>query len=230
MRSIVNEKLLAEFWIPGVPAPYSTQRECRWKETVEREIPRRHGTIVETGVDLKFHLTGAHTDPWVPDLDNLCEPVFSILVNRLGWFGGKRPNIRWWRASKRYEGETGCRVRLWSGAVPQFGWGSDRLVVDAVFKGPLPHSAQDERMLSWSRSLQPNQHPLTSWSYCLLLRFGDSSLNLGDVATGAVKSTIDCLFFSADDRWVTDLQVEKGIAGIPKTGVNVLLWRYRLPR
>ena len=29
---------------------------------------------------------------------------------------------------------------------------------------------------------------------------------------------------------VTDLQVEKGIAGIPKTGVKVLLWRYRIPQ
>jgi hypothetical protein len=27
------------------------------------------------------------------DLDNLCEPVFSVLANRLGWFGGSRPNV-----------------------------------------------------------------------------------------------------------------------------------------
>jgi len=231
-KSSKKGMLLAEFWISGVSAPYSTQKERPWKEAVEREIPRRRDSMVETGVDFEFHLTGADTDPWVPDLDNLCEPMFSVLVNRLGWFGGKRANIRWWRASKRHEGKTGCRVRLWSGAVPKLGWGPNRLVVNAVFKGPLPLNAQNERMLSWSRSLQPNQRPFASWRYCLLLWFGDPSLNLGEIATGSVKSTIDCLvpllrgeFGVPDDRWVTALQVEKGVAGVPKTGVEVLLWR-----
>lgn len=114
---------LAEFWIPGVPTSYSTLGERPWKETIGQRIPRKSGPVMETGVALEFYLSGTDTDLWVPDLDNLCEPMFSVLVNRLGWFGGNRQNMRWWRASKRHEEETGCMVRLWSGEAPQFGWG-----------------------------------------------------------------------------------------------------------
>lgn len=39
--------------------------------------------------------------PAHPDIDNLCEPVFSTAVTHLGWFGGSRPMIGWYLATKR---------------------------------------------------------------------------------------------------------------------------------
>lgn len=206
--------LIVEFWIPGVPAPYSTRGERLWKEAIMQVVPKNKGFAGEKGVDLQFHLPRTDVNHWVPDLDNLCEPAFSVLVNKLGWFRGKRPNIWWWRASKIHKEKTGCKVRLFSGASPQFGWSRDQSIVDAVSEGSF----------SLLRSLLPSQHPYASGRYCLLLQFGDPSLNLGEIATGGVKSAIDCLFPHPLDRWIIDLQVEKGIVGVPKAGVKVKLW------
>jgi hypothetical protein len=64
-----------------------------------------------------------------------------------------------------------------------------------------------------------------------LLRFGAQAINIGDIATGVVKSLIDCLYpvlggsagDPADDR-IDVLTVVKGAEGIPPGSVEVCLW------
>ena len=213
--------MLEEFWISGFPAPYSTRRE--------QVIPRSSSSTEEAGVDIEFYLPGTRASSQGPDLDNLCDPVFSILVNRLGWIRFRRPNIQWWRAYKRYEGKLGCSLRLWTGKAPEIGLGGierSKLVCSKVL-----FLAQNKQMLTWVQSLRSTQDVGTCDQYYLILRFRDSSLNLGDIATGSVKYMIDWLApilgiksGKIEDWRATALQVEKGVNGVSKTGVEVSLW------
>ena len=45
------------------------------------------------------------------DLDNLLDPVFSVVINSRGWFGGHRANLRWVAARKK-AAETGVCVAV----------------------------------------------------------------------------------------------------------------------
>jgi hypothetical protein len=208
--------LISEWWVKGTPAPYSTRGESFWKQDLARVLPiRKNGFLGEKGIDIEFHLHLADDDPRVPDVDNLCEPVFSVLVNKLGWFGGKRLNIYWWRARKIFGEKSGCKMRLFSGSPPQFHWEPNQLIIDSVFK----------QSLLLSSSIMHSSALLSNWRYHLLLQFGDSSLNLGDIATGVTKSIIDHIFPHPHDKWITDLQVEKGNGNVPKAEVRVMLWR-----
>jgi hypothetical protein len=181
-----------------------------------RAIPvRRNGFLGEKGIDLEFHLHLTDGDPRVPDVDNLCEPEFSVLVNKLGWFGGKRPNICWWRARKIFGEKSGCKMRLFSGSPPRFHWKPNQLIMDSVFK----------QSFLLSSSIMRSSTLLSNWRYHLLLQFGDSSLNLGDIATGVTKAIIDRIFPHPHDKWIIDLQVEKGVSNVPSAEVRVMLWR-----
>ena len=115
--------------------------------------------------------------------------MFRVFVNQHGWFGGRRPNMVWWRASKRHVGEFGCKLELWSGTAPEFKWESDQLVISDIFTGSLPRSGHDKLMLAWAQSLQPIQDIFASWRYRLLLQFGNPSFNLGSVGGGQVEET-----------------------------------------
>ena len=71
----------------------------------------------------------------------------------------------------------------------------------------------------------------TSTDIGIRLSFAGAKVNLGDIATGAVKSTIDCLYpilggaAGAPDDWkVGTLQCEKGARDAPAEGVLIEVW------
>jgi hypothetical protein len=125
------------------------------------------------------------------DLDNLCEPVFSVLANRLGWFEGRRANIQAFRARKTLAEPTWCRVRILSERWRD-SWTEGSELFDGVSAGPLPLSARDEGFAAWIESGMVR--PAEPWTVVAVeVRFS-GPVNLGDVATGRIKNVIDCLY------------------------------------
>lgn len=125
------------------------------------------------------------------DLDNLCEPVFSVIANRLGWFGGSRPNVRSFRARKTLAESTGCRIRitseLWDGS-----WFEGEVLLDGSFTATMPRSARDEIFAGWvARTMTRPASPFGSLA--VELSFA-GPVNLGDISTGRLKNVIDCLY------------------------------------
>ena len=192
MRGVpeVTDVLLDEF-ILGRPAPFATAGERPWKDAIAASlaaiVPSTPGAFLE----LDFAVAPAIGYAAGADLDNLCEPVFSVLANRLGWFGGRRPNVRAFRARKALAPRTGCRIRItghrWDGS-----WIDGSLLLAGVFTGTLPISARDDVFAGWvsdvmARAARP------SAILGVELGFG-GPVNLGDVATGRIKNVIDCLY------------------------------------
>lgn len=221
-----------EFFIHGIPAGYSTRREQEWKETIAAQAPSATLAGLEVGIDLRFSLLTLTPRGMSLDVDNLCEPAFSVLVNRLGWFAGARPKIQWWRAAKEVADPPGCLVSVSTEVAPP------RLTASAdweeVYEGPLPTSARSPEAARWAADVRHRHAPgWTPVSCTLYLGFSDRSLNLGDIATGRVKSFVDCLYpllggrvgAPADDR-VVCLIVEKGVEHLPPHGVMVSLWSH----
>lgn len=158
------------------------------------------------------------------DIDNLCDPLFSILVNKKWWFGGKRQNIKWWRASKVIDTNTGCNLQLLSYSSTEMSM--NNLIFNEIFEGPLPTNAKDYSTIERISS-KIIDSKVMGW-YLVNLQFGSRNLNIGEIATGPVKSTIDCLFpllggsIGKPEDWrIVVLQVEKGVENIPVSGVRV---------
>lgn len=148
------------------------------------------------------------------DLDDLCEPVLSVLVNKAGWFRGRRSNIRWFEASKSVDTFTGCHLAVSRDPTPVWRTPDGQPLLDALYPGPLPRSARDPAMAAWALA---NRQQVATGPCLVRLSFASPRVNLGDVATGPVKSAIDCLYPVLGgqpgrpvDDLVTILQVEKG--------------------
>ncbi len=71
-------------FIPGRPAPFATAGERPWKEAIAATLtsiaPADGGAFLE----LDFTVAPAIGYARGADLDNFCEPVFSVLANRIG--------------------------------------------------------------------------------------------------------------------------------------------------
>ncbi len=81
------------------------------------------------------------------DLDNLCEPVFRVLVSDRGYFGGRRPNVKWWRATKLVGKPPGCTINL--GVRPETDKLVGRVMFESVYRGEFPKSASDTGIADW---------------------------------------------------------------------------------
>ena len=164
------------------------------------------------------------------DVDNMCEPIFSAVINQLGWLGGKRPNLLWFRARRSLRTPSGCTIRLEQGGAPLFSPEGHRLVFRDVYTGPLPKGGTAPELPAWLAAF-PNVPSATSKGVSIRLSFAGTKVNLGDVATGAVKFTIDCLYpllggtAGAPDDWkVNTLQCEKGTSDAHAEGVLIEVW------
>lgn len=214
-------------WVPGTPATFATWGEKPWRLELERHLAGVQVPGGETGLVFEFDVA-TMTPGGIPrDLDNLCEPVFSVVVNRLAWLGGSRTRIEWWSASVRIGVPTGLRLQL----------GSERLIrtpktpplFEFAFEGPLPISGTDPAIPNALRSLINS--PLPAGDLEVRLSFGSSALNIGDIATGRVKNVIDCLFpvwggvagKPADHR-IKRLHVAKGNREAPGKGFTLAVW------
>ena len=180
---------LDEF-VAGAPAPFATRGERPWKDALVRDLAAfpadRRGTFVE----LAFVVAPAIGYPGGADIDNLCEPMFSAVINQLGWCSGSRPNMRALRASKSIGGATGCRIRItdepWPGPLA-----IGKTLLDATAARPLPTSARDAAFIDWvaSSMIRPAS---AGTSIAVEVSF-TGPINIGDVATGRLKNVVDCL-------------------------------------
>jgi hypothetical protein len=184
--------VLLDRFVAGRPAPFATAGERPWKEALAAALasssaPSAHGSVLE----LDFAVAPTTGYARGADLDNLCEPVFSVLINRLGWAGGRRPNIQAFRARKSLIEPTGCRVRI-STERWRESWIEGPTLLDAVSRGPLPFSARDEGFANWvNGAMVRPAEPQTVTA--VELRFA-GPVNLGDIATGRLKNVMDCLY------------------------------------
>jgi len=174
---------------------------------------------------IEFTLEDGLAWPAHPDIDNLCEPVFSTVINRLRWFDGSRPNLDWFLATKRPGAELGAMITVFGSPAPDVSTVLTHPTFTATWPGPLPRSARDERFASWVRD--QGTSPL-SGTLAVALEFGGSRVNIGDIATGPVKSAIDCLqpivagsFGNPDDHRIVLLLVSKRVLGIADGAVRV---------
>lgn len=218
------------FWVDGIPATFATAKEGPWKLALENAVPAGVGRQA-AGLTLDFILPTLSPAGHPLDVDNLCEPVFSVFINKLGWFGGKRPNLMWWRATKACGDPSGVRLAVEPGPRPDMNPEFGFAFFNAAFRGELPSSATDERVPAWLGLLGPIDLPPEDARLALRLRFGSARTNIGNIATGEVKSLIDCLYpilggspGKPEDWRIDVLQVEKDIKDLEADVVAVTAW------
>ncbi|GBE18992.1 hypothetical protein BMS3Abin16_01604 [archaeon BMS3Abin16] len=219
-----------KFWISGTPATFATKNEVPWKQQIEKSIPSVYGEKF-FGMKLKFilHTLAPLNHPL--DVDNLCEPAFSVIINKLGWIGGRRPNLKWWNAEKIEGKESGLELLMESTTNHEMTSELGNPFFDDVFNGKLPHSATDPEIPTWLDSLNRIKSPRNVNNFVVRLQFGDDKINIGDIATGRVKSVIDCLYpliggmrGKPKDWRINILQVEKNVPELNRNSVRVRLW------
>jgi len=167
-----------EWVVGGRPTPFAGgENERRWKAALAEQSPLPAPEVIATTVDVGFVL-GPGQDGAGCDLDNLLDPVLSVVVNRVGWAGGRRPNLLGISASKRFGAPAGATIRF--GAQEQ--QVSGELLLDGVYAGPLPRSALDPVFADW---VALHMRGVLGDGYAaLLLSFAGTRINLGDTGTG----------------------------------------------
>lgn len=177
-----------KMWIPGTPVTFATRGERAWKEVLKKSIQPVDENEY-TGMYLEFILPTMASSGHYLDIDNLCEPVFSILVNALYWFNGKRTNIQWWTAEKRIGQETGLSIQFFTTKNEEFLLQYGYPVFHATYLDKLPLKATDPNMLAWFNTF-PGVKSLNG-KIAVELQFQLESINLGDICTGKIKPVID---------------------------------------
>jgi len=184
----------------------------------------------EAGLTARFILPTMASGGKPFDMNTLCEPPFSVAVNRTGRFGGACRNTKWWSASKKVGATHGCHLTISEApATPS----CDRPPVPSgVYVGPMPRHARKQTTAEWGRELIPRG----TWvpddiALSCFLAFSSASINIGDIATGDIKSLIDCLrclwgevLGSPADHRIDMLKVTKAIADVPCGGICLALW------
>jgi hypothetical protein len=213
-------------WISGRPAPFATAGERPWKEAIAAQVPASTGES-SAGMVLDFSLREDPDWPGHPDVDNLCEPVFTTVINRLHWFGGSRTNLVWYLATKRPAADLGALVWVTADPAPKVASVVTVPNFTATWPGSSPSSARDAQFLAW---VQAQGASVPEGQLAVALEFGGSSVNIGDVATGAVKHIIDCLqpviggrLGNPDDHRFVCVLVVKDVSGVPQSGVRITL-------
>lgn len=223
---IMTSTELVSFFVNGKPSSFSTAREKPWRIKLEQQIPDSNKNGLEKGMVLDYHLESMKVNGHYFDVDNLCEPVFSILINKKGWFKGKRPNIQWFIASKIKALKSGCNFKIFDSIELPISVNYKNLIYNKVYSGNLPKSATDIEFISW---IKENYTPVkNNSSFYLKIEFSSSNVNLGDIATGKVKSIIDCLYpiiggnMGSPEDWRIDiLEVKKGVETISEKSIRV---------
>lgn len=126
--------------------------EAAWKRRVAsggpagREVSGRHSVLLE------FVLAERALGRRSVDLDSLCEPLLSVLVNKRGWFSGERPGVQSMVARKCADPAPGCRVNV-----------SDDLALEdgalghPRFRGRYPGPRLPRRETLWSQTGSPRR-------------------------------------------------------------------------
>ena len=219
------------FWVTGRPATFATAGEKPWKATLAAGLPRPDLDGRERGVALRFVLPTLAPNGQPLDVDNLCEPMFAVLIGQLGWFGGAKPGLQWWSATKEVGSPTGCHGVIHDEGMPALP--AEPPDWDEVYRGPLPLSARSPELAAWAGDLRRRRGDTHGPESCALhLRFADERCNIGEIASGGVvKPVVDCLYpwlggvaGAPEDPRVKRLMVEKGIGSLPAGSVAIRMW------
>ena len=221
------------FAINGIPGTYSTAKEVPWKEAISKQARKPTLKGKEIGIRLRFILPTL--TPWGQplDVDNLCEPVFAVLIDQIGWFKKSRANLEWWQATKEAGSIPGCRITIHTAdsvilpqAEPDY---------DETYTGKFPRNAKSPELGNWAWKIRQRKH--TGWipEKCMLyLNFSNPDIDIGNIRNYSIlKPTIDCLYpwFGGPkgepyDHCIMNLAVSKS-QGIPSgRGVALRLWAY----
>ena len=212
-------------WIKGRPATFATKAEQPWKEQI---LAQMEGALHQTdSLDLEFRLPESMFLMDGYDLDNLCEPVFTVLTSKMGWYGRKQTNIRSWRAVKKSDTDSG----LWVKQVQDVDVSIDpsSVVFDAKYDGRLPKRARDPEIPDWLFKLGevPKVHGVCG----LALIFVNINLSIASLSDGLVKHVIDCLYpvlggrigYPADHK-ITELIVKREKTDENVRYVRIVVW------
>ena len=227
-----------EFWIEGIPATYSTRLEREWKDLLGLKIPN-YDRDTYTGkkiswIKLKFILPVPSSEKrsYNLDLDNLCHPVFSVLITKKGWFEGKRPKLEFWYAMKINGESPGLKLSLETvksiDLINEFG----KPFFDNIYEGKLPSNATDPKIPTWLNTLGNFKLPNENERLIIWLQFGGTKRNIGEIPDGPVKHVIDCLYpiiggpkGNPNDHIVDILQVEKSVPNLSNDMVRICIWK-----
>lgn len=196
-----------------------------------RKIPIRAAGASGRGLVLEFECSSSTRRGQPFDIDNLCEPVFSILMNSRGWFSGHRPNMLWWRAVRRLSNSPGCQIRVFSSEAPEINVAPEIVLLDAVFQGQLPADAQDPALPSWLKTNDMKSAQVSNTGFGVRTCFHGTRVNLGEIATGPVKHVLDCLYpvlggnpGNPEDWRIELLQVEKNCDHLQNGALRLRIW------
>ncbi len=205
-----------------MPVGYSSGvAEQQWKARIKAVVPPSPRTHAGTGLFADFQILSPTTVRPGFDIDNLLDPVLSAVINGQGWFGGRRPNLRWVAAQKTVMAEPGLRLAVLE--QPPRLWPEPAAVValDDVYPGELPNADTVQEYAAWVQRL--GRRRLITGRVGVSLDFATERVNLGDVA-GKTKVLIDGLWpvlggsrGAPDDRRVAALRMRKAIEGIGGT-------------
>jgi hypothetical protein len=229
-KVLIKEARCEKFKVKGLPATFATKLEKEWKENLYNQIPKPCLNGHENGLKLKFFIPSLerHGQPF--DIDNLCEPVFSVLVNKIGWFNSSRINIQWWQASKQISKNIGCDFEIYD--QNRIDFPKELPLFEDNFTGTLPDNARSKELVSWAHEKRSEKKiSKLPTPIILYLLFNNIDLNLGDISTGKLKSFIDCLFplFGGElgapqDHRIVNLIVEKRYDKYQPKSVLIKLW------
>jgi len=231
------------YYIEGEPVSFgSGERERIWKGMILRRIDGAKAQI--GGMVLEFTLSQDRTKI---DIDNLCDPVFSAVINNKGWFGKRRPNMEWWRAAKKTGEVQGLKLLISESMAWEFEEHElkykEKVLSSRYPKDPLrqlPKSLADREFAEWvEQNIESRQSEDENDRFIVRIQFGKNpgrnERNLGDIYSSRVKAIIDGLypiFGRENDRgqspkdWkVAVLQVERNIEEVKEDQAQIDVWK-----
>lgn len=211
----------------GAPTPFAGgENERLWKQAIAERVPPCPGGS-NTSAHIRFVLQPEQDGSTGGDLDNLLDPILSVLVNKLGWCGGRRPTLQWVAASKRFTREAGAHIEVGGDEPPWPPASAGPVVLDGDYAGPLPRSATAPEFADWVRGHMAAVLADDDRA-AVRLSFASDTVNLGEIATGTVKPLIDGLWPllggspAAPEDWrVRALHIEKGVEAQQGVAVRV---------
>jgi hypothetical protein len=143
----------AELAAAGIGVHLAEPAGTAWKAQIMSTVPVAPVTHAGDGLFADFRIAPPTAKSPGYDLDNLLDPVFSVVINSRGWFGGCRPNLRWVAARKETARETGVYLAV-LGDPPDL-WVESRVEVglNDVYRDHLPSSAAVEDYAIWVQAI-----------------------------------------------------------------------------
>ena len=212
-------------WVQGKPATFATKSERPWKDQI---LAQMDGSINQfDSLDLEFRLPESAFFMDGYDLDNLCDPVFTVLTSELGWYGRKQTNIRSWRAVKKQDNT----FELWIKQTQDMEVSIDpsSVIFDAKYDDKLPRGSRDPEIPNWLFNL--GEVPRVYGVCGLALIFININRSIASLSDGLVKHVIDCLYpilggrpGAPEDHKIAELIVKREETNEDSETIRIIVW------